>query len=110
MKLVVILAGLLLNVVSIKSQSCSDNCTIVCGSEPNSLLTGLSLNRQKGKVGLSGTNEADNTELVSKIEFLMSFMYKKFKNEIAKGFFLVILFKNNRSFFNIIYKNILKSN
>ena len=109
MKFVVILAGLLLHVVSIKSQSCSDNCTIVCGGEPNSLLTGPSLNRKKEKVGLSGetglsgTNGADNTELVSKIEFLMSFMYKKFKNEIAKGFFLVILFKNNRSFFNIIY-------
>ena len=103
MKLVV--AAALLCVASVHSQSCADDCKIVCGDQltPSVLTTGPSgaykrgkhgPKGQKGEVGLpgvtgvSGKDGYDNSDLVSKLEksvaFLKEIVYERFGKVLGK--------------------------
>jgi len=103
MKLVVILLFELLRAFSADSQSCADDCKIVCGSDLPAVLTGPAgtLRRgkhgakgQKGEVGLPGTtglpgkDGADNSNVVAEIsstvQLMKEIVYRGLSGEIAK--------------------------
>ena len=104
MKLVVILLFELLRAFSADSQSCADDCKIVCGSDLPAVLTGPAgtLRRgkhgakgQKGEVGLPGTtglpgkDGADNSNLVAEIsstvQLMKEIVYRGLSGETAKS-------------------------
>ena len=104
MRLVVVLIAELLCAFSVDSQSCADDCKIVCGSDLPPVLTGPpgTVRRgkhgpkgQKGEVGLPGVtglpgkDGLDRSDQVSEISSTMQIMkeivYKGFSREIAKS-------------------------